>query len=149
MVSLHNSNFLRTSITCLLGMVLSASAFAVEVKAIGSLKKGTILTSAHLEIITEDDENYDEIKSQYVGLEMKRNIADGNKISLAHVGAPVLVKRNAPVTMTYTYGAMRLSARGRALGGGSLGDDIIVLNVSSRKKVYGVISGPDMVEIVR
>lgn len=129
--------------------VLPLCAEAEEVTATSLLKKGTVLTEADLNIEATDTEDVREIREAYVGLELRRTIYEGNIINRNHVSEPQLVKRNGPVTMIYRYGTMKLTAKGRSMGSGALGDHVTVLNVSSRKKVYGVVTGPERVEVTQ
>lgn len=122
-------------------------AQAEEVTATTLLRKGTVLTDADVLIETAADEDLALIRTNYVGLELKRTIYAGHKISRTHVGPPILVKRNGPVTMVYRYGTMKLTAKGRALSAGAIGDNVTIMNTGSRKKVYGIVSGPELVEI--
>lgn len=127
--------------------LLPLCAGAEEVTATQVLRKGTVLTDADMDIKTTSDEDFSEVRSAYIGQELRRTIYAGHKINRAHVGAPIMVKRNSSVTMIYNYGAMRLTAKGRALGAGSIGDSINVMNISSRKKIIGIVSGPETVEV--
>lgn len=124
-------------------------AIAEEVTATQMLRKGTVLSDADIDIQVKTGEDFAAIRNVYIGQELKRTIYAGHKINRAHIGAPILVKRNAPVTMVYTYGSMRLTAKGRALGAGSIGDSISVMNISSRKKVIGIVSGPELIEVTQ
>lgn len=133
---------------CVSALCLSAfNAYAEDVTAAQMLRKGTVLTDADVNIKISPSEDFTEIRSAFVGQELRRTIYAGHKINRAHVGAPILVKRNAPVTMIYNYGTMRLTAKGRALGAGSIGDTINVMNTSSRKKIIGIVTGPETVEV--
>ena len=133
---------------CVTALCLAAfNAHAEDVTAAQMLRKGTVLTDADVDIKTLPSEDFAEVRLAFVGQELRRTIYAGHKINRAHVGAPILVKRNAPVTMIYNYGTMRLTAKGRALGAGSIGDTINVMNTSSRKKIIGIVTGPETVEV--
>ncbi|PHR91182.1 MAG: flagella basal body P-ring formation protein FlgA [Robiginitomaculum sp.] len=127
--------------------VMPLCAQAEEVTATTLLRKGTVLTDADVLIKTNADEDQALIRTNYIGLELKRTVYAGHKISRTHVGPPILVKRNGPVTMVYRYGTMKLTAKGRALSAGSIGESVTIVNIGSRKKVYGIVSGPELVEI--
>jgi flagellar basal body P-ring formation protein FlgA len=45
--------------------------------------------------------------------------------------------------MTFEQPGMQLSMRGKALAGGAVGDTIQVQNISSKKTVEAVITGPN------
>lgn len=130
-------------------LFVSFNVSAAEVTASVLLRKGTIISDADVDIKLEDHEDFSVIRSAYIGQELRRTIYAGHKISHAYIGPPVVVKRNGNVTMVYIYGSMKLTAKGRALNGGAVGDTITVMNTGSRKKVYGIITGPEMVEVTR
>ncbi len=137
----------RIAILLPLIFVFSFSVQAEIVTANAMLKKGTVLTDEDVSIKLSAGENFAEVRALFVGSELRRTIYAGRTISKSYIGPPILVKRNTSVTMVYTYGTMRLTAKGRALGAGALGDSISVMNMSSRKKVTGIISGSDMIEV--
>ena len=60
---------------------------------------------------------------------------------------PLVVEKGAQVDMTFVSGALTLTARGRALDSGAIGDIVNVLNSRSNRTVQGVIEGPNMVRI--
>ncbi|PHR57712.1 MAG: flagella basal body P-ring formation protein FlgA [Robiginitomaculum sp.] len=130
-------------------LFLPFTALGAEVTASVLLRKGTIISDADIDIKIESHEDFSAVRLAYIGQELRRTIYAGHKISHAYVGPPIVVKRNGNVTMVYTYGSMKLTAKGRALNGGAVGDTITVMNTGSRKKVYGVIMGPEMVEVTR
>lgn len=130
-------------------MCFSASALAEEVTAATLLRSGTVLSDMDIIITVEAGEDERSVREVYIGQQLKRTIYAGQKIKLAFLGAPILIKRNANVTMVYSRGTMRLTAKGRALTQGAMGDEISILNVSSRKKVYGIVSGHDLIEVTQ
>lgn len=74
------------------------------------------------------------------GLEARVTLYAGRPIRLGDVGPAALVERNAVVPILYVNGTLRLSAEGRALGRGAVGDRIRVMNLSSRTTVSGTIT---------
>ncbi len=130
-----------------IALAFSFSASAEIVTANAMLKKGTVLTDEDVSIKLSVGENFAEVRAAYIGSELRRTIYPGRTIAKSYIGPPILVKRNTSVTMVYTYGTMRLTAKGRALGAGVLGDSISVMNMSSRKKVTGIISSSDTVKV--
>jgi len=53
----------------------------------------------------------------------------------------------AKVNMVYRIGLLEMSAYGRALGNGAVGDIITVMNLDSRQKVSGVVRKDGSVEV--
>lgn len=125
----------------------STPAWAAEITANKVLKRGSILTRSDISIVVNAGENLEAAKRDYVGQQLMRTVYAGHKIEARFMGAPVLVKRNAQVSMVYTFGAMQLSAKGRALQAGAKGETISVMNVNSRKKVFAVILDNNIVEV--
>lgn len=75
-----------------------------------------------------------------VGLETRVTIYAGRPILVADLGAPAVINRNQTVQLGFMAGGLRISAEGRALSRGSVGDVIRVMNLSSRTTVYGRIA---------
>ena len=77
-----------------------------------------------------------------IGQAARRPLRAGAAIGARDVSAPQVVRANEVVTLTYENGGVSLSLRGKALSGGGVGDAINVLNVTSKKTIQAVVSGP-------
>lgn len=77
-----------------------------------------------------------------VGLEARVAIYAGKPVRPGDLGPPTLVDRNQVVRLVYVAGGLAISTEGRALGRGSAGDEVRVMNLGSRNTVSGRI-GPD------
>lgn len=82
-----------------------------------------------------------------IGMVPRRALKAGEMIRSSDLAKPILVEKQAMVTVTYAGRGMTLTMRGRALGSGSQGDSIKVQNLQSKKIVEGVITGPAQVTI--
>jgi len=80
-----------------------------------------------------------------VGMEVKRTLSPGRLVQAGSVGAPVVVGRNRPVTVEYRSGPLLLTAKGRALQDGGLGDLVRVQNLDSNRTLHAVVTGPGTV----
>jgi flagella basal body P-ring formation protein FlgA len=60
---------------------------------------------------------------------------------------PLAVTRGAMVTLVLNYSGMALTAQGRSMDQGSLGDTIRVTNTHSNMTVEGVIDGTNRVRV--
>lgn len=129
----------RVLISSFIIAVLPGLAFAANVTANVNLPRGTIIAQQDINIKTSSGEVRSEVVSAYIGKEVKRTIPKGYKLNPAYVGNPIVVRRNARVNMIYRFGALELSAWGRALDEGGTGDTIRVMNLDSRKRVQGRI----------
>lgn len=82
-----------------------------------------------------------------VGKSATRILRPGAPVTARDLSAPILVRRNALVTMRVRAGRLLLSAKGRALADGAAGDRIAVINAASRRVVEGVISPDGVIDI--
>lgn len=85
---------------------------------------------------------------QIIGMTPKQSLRPGQMIALSDIQKPVAVERNAMVTMILKSGAMSLSAQGRSLEQGSVGDIVRVTNTRSNTTVEGRVEGANLVVIV-
>lgn len=78
--------------------------------------------------------------AEVIGLETRVAIYQGRPIRPADLGPPAIVDRNQMVTLGYQAGPLNITAEGRAMGRGGVGDRIRVMNIASRTTVTGVIA---------
>lgn len=74
-----------------------------------------------------------------IGLEAKVAIYPGRPIFHRDLREPAAVERNETVQLVFKRGGLFIQTEGRALGRGSVGETIRVMNLSSRKTVFGEI----------
>lgn len=84
-----------------------------------------------------------------IGKAAKRMIRAGRALRLGDVEPPVLVKKNAVVTMTMTMPGMSLTAEGRALEDGAAGDAIKIMNTASKRTVVATVQTEGLVSVGR
>lgn len=128
-------------------LAVSSAALAVTVTANSTLPRGTQLSESDLTVKTTGSALRSDVLANYVGKELSRTVYNGTPIRRSDVKEPVLVKRNSQVSMVYRVGRLEITASGRAIQEGALGDRITVINSDSRKKVDGVVTGRDRVEM--
>lgn len=98
-------------------------------------------------VITEDDVSISSagVKGAFsdprhvIGLEAKTAIYPGRPIFHNDLRAPAAVERNETVPLVFQRGGLFIQTEGRALGRGAVGEIIRVMNISSRKTVFGEI----------
>ncbi len=105
------------------------------------------------EVIGEDDLVWSEMRvdrlppntitspDDLIGRTPRRTMRPGKPIRARDVQVPTLVAKGAGVTMSYRTAAMTLTALGRALDDGALGDTIRVLNSQTKVVVDAMVSG--------
>lgn len=84
-----------------------------------------------------------------VGQTARRAIYPGRPILAADLGPPLLVARNATVTMRYSVGGLQISAEGRALDRGGEGEVVRVLSKASKTVVTGRVAADGSVLVER
>lgn len=82
-----------------------------------------------------------------VGMAAKVALRPNQPLGAADLQKPLAVTRGALVTMVLNFQGMQLSAQGRALDQGSLGDTVRVTNTHSNLTVEGVIDGTNRVRV--
>ena len=58
-----------------------------------------------------------------------------------------MVERNDIVTLVYARHGLQISAEGRALSRGGVGDNVRVMNLSSRTTITGLVQENGMIEV--
>jgi len=77
-----------------------------------------------------------------IGMAARRPLRAGAAVAARDVSALQVVKTNEVVTLTYDNGGVSLSMQAKALSGGAVGETINVQNVTSKKTVQAVVTGP-------
>lgn len=85
---------------------------------------------------------------QLVGMTVRRPARTDKPINTNDITAPIAVTKGDAVTMTVRSRAMILSAGGKALENGGIGDTIRVINSKSRLTVDAKVIGSGQVEIL-
>jgi flagella basal body P-ring formation protein FlgA len=81
------------------------------------------------------------------GMEATRNLSAGSVVRQGDVMRPQLVHRGEPVTVRIQSGALVITASGRALGGGAVGDAVRVVVNATNRTLDGVIEGSGSVRV--
>lgn len=126
---------------------LAVPAYGASVTANANLQRGSVIQAGDITVKTRAGESREDVLETYVGMELKRSVYEGYKLNPAYVGKPILVKRNSRVSMIYKAGPLQISAWGRALDEGGVGDVISIMNLDSRKRVQGRILESGSVEV--
>lgn len=79
---------------------------------------------------------------QAVGMEARVVLYAGRPIRPEDIGPAALIDRNQTVTIRFRNGNLTITAEGRSLGRGTVGDRIKVMNLASHSTISGTI-GPD------
>lgn len=82
-----------------------------------------------------------------IGLSARATLYAGRPIRAQDLGPPIVVERNSFVTLEFRRGGLSLRTEGRALDEGGVGDRVRVMNLESRRTVFGVVTAPGVVEV--
>lgn len=94
-----------------------------------------------------------ELAGEYVGTEAavgfaaKRPLHAGAVLRSGDLMKAEVVQRNEPVTIAYEVPGVLLTARGKALESGAVGDVVSVLNIQSNRTVQTTVTGPGRVSV--
>jgi flagella basal body P-ring formation protein FlgA len=79
------------------------------------------------------------------GLAVRRSLPAGRPIRQDDVGAPVVMRKNAAITLIYEKAGLELTASGRALDEGAVGGNVRVMLDSGGTIVRGEVAAPNRV----
>jgi len=82
-----------------------------------------------------------------IGMAARRPLRPGSPVATRDVSAPQVIKANEMVTLTYDNGGVSLALQAKALSGGAVGETINVQNVTSKKTVVAVVTGPGQASV--
>ena len=115
------------------------------------IEAGTVIGESDLDTMTVGADRLGpelvRSKQDLIGKEAKRALPQGATIATRDLQAAQLVKRGALVTMIVERGELRITAKGRALADGAVGQTVRVLNLQSNKTVEGVIDASGDVHV--
>ncbi len=84
---------------------------------------------------------------QLVGYAPRRAIRPNEPVRVSDVQTPIVVAKGSNVTMIVEAPGIQLTAMGRALANGGLGDTVQVMNTQTHTTIEGVVEGPGRVRI--
>lgn len=79
---------------------------------------------------------------QLIGLSVRRPLRAGAVAKTSDVTAPVVIRRDDMVSVTYDSGGVRLTLQGKASESASLGETVEIENLQSGTTIHAVASGP-------
>lgn len=79
------------------------------------------------------------------GKQARRFLEAGEPVRSSDVHNPIVVAKGAMVTMTFTLPGIALTAVGKAVSEGGVGDTVTVLNPVSYRQISATVTGPGTV----
>jgi len=80
--------------------------------------------------------------SELSGMQARRYLRAGELVMATDVRKPVIVTKGETVTMTFDAPGISLTATGRALSEGGIGETVTVVNPVSYRQVMATVTGP-------
>jgi flagellar basal body P-ring formation protein FlgA len=113
--------------------------------------KGEIITAGDLTLleVRADRLAVDTVSNEegLIGKQAKRSLLPLAPVREADLTSPIAVSRGSLVTMIYQNASLTLTAQGKALEDGSMGEVIRISNSKSERVIEGVVSGPNRIII--
>lgn len=82
-----------------------------------------------------------------IGQTPRRGVAALRPLTLTDVQLPIIVKKGDSVTMALKSNSISLTAQGKALDNGAVGDNIRVMNISSKQTIDATVTGEQTVTV--
>lgn len=119
-----------------LGLLLAPAAVAADtVVAARTIPAQSVIEATDLAFSRTETPGAASDPAALIGQEARVSLYAGRPIRPGDVGPPAIVDRNQIVPLVYQAGGLVITAEGRALGRGAVGEVIRVMNISSRNTV--------------
>lgn len=128
-------------------MLLPAPALADAVIATRSLPARATVGLADITIVAADIPGAANTADQVVGQALRVAVQAGRPLRVDDLTAPEVVARNQLIRLHYSLGGMTITAEGRALDAGAIGQMVRVMNLSSRGTVQGAVLPDGSVQV--
>ncbi|WP_170761308.1 flagellar basal body P-ring formation chaperone FlgA [Ruegeria lacuscaerulensis] len=112
-----------------------------------TIRAKEIISAGDLEIKAQQVPGAASNPDVLIGQEARIALYPGRPIREGDVGPPALVNRNDLVVLVFDRRPLSITAEGRALGRGAVGDRIRVMNLASRTTVTGFIRPDGQIEV--
>jgi flagella basal body P-ring formation protein FlgA len=133
----------------LLLLLAAPLAQAGTVVPVRPIRGHSVLSAADLTVSDEETPGALTSIAEAVGKEAKVTLYTGRPILASQLGAPALVERNQLVRMTYLDGPLSITTEGRVLDRAGVGEEVRVMNLTSRQIVTGQVTPGGGVVVTR
>lgn len=104
-----------------------------------TIRPEEIVTAADIRLLAETIPGGYESPEEVLGMEARVALYAGRPIRRGDVQPPAVIGRNDLVELVYRSRGLEIVAAGRSLARGGVGEQITVLNTSSRRRVSGQV----------
>ena len=112
-----------------------------------AITRGDVITARDVAWMNAPAGSVGDAPAELVGLEARRNLAAGKPLRASDLTAPTVIEKGEAVMVIYELGALRLTARGRALQNAARGQALRVMNVQSNRVLEARADGPGLARI--
>lgn len=133
---------------CVIAVFTAVPAVADSVVATRVLRPGTLIAPQDVKISKDVRGGFTDI-SEVVGYETAYALYPDRPIQPDALRSPSLVDRNALVQLLYQSRGLIITAEGRSLGRAGRGERVRVMNLGSKRIVYGIAIDPSIVVVVQ
>jgi len=133
-------------------LVLAGSAFANTVRIVvpaHDIARGDTISESDLTYASVDGaalmSGVPTKMNEVLGLQARRVLAAGQPFRGDDVRRPIVVTKGQTVTMQFSVPGVELTAMGRAMSEGGVGDTVTVQNPASFRMVTATVTGPGAV----
>ncbi|WP_299947444.1 flagellar basal body P-ring formation chaperone FlgA [uncultured Ruegeria sp.] len=123
------------------------TSLAEIIVATRTIRAKEVIAASDLEIKASEVAGAVQNPEALIGQEARVALYPGRPIRPADIGPPAIVDRNDLVTLVFDRAVLSITAEGRALGRGAVGDRIRVMNLASRTTISGVIRPDGQIEV--
>jgi flagella basal body P-ring formation protein FlgA len=135
-----------------LALVVANQAFAATVRIVvpaHDINRGDTISESDLTYATVDGAQLtsgvptkmDEVR----GMQARRTLAAGQAFRGDDVRRPIVITKGQTVTMEFAAPGVELTAMGRAMSEGGVGDTVTIQNPASYRMISGVVTAPGVV----
>lgn len=122
-------------------------AFAEVVVAARNIRPGEVLSGSDILKIRGQAAGGFEDEAAVIGTEAKVALYAGRAILAAQIGPAASIERNQIVELVFTAHGLSMTTEGRALGRGSEGQRIRVMNLASKASLFGTIQRDGTIKV--
>ncbi len=128
-------------------LLLPTAAQADSVVATRQITAGALVTARDVALVDMPIPDALGALADAIGQTARVTVYAGRALRPSDLGPAMIVKRNQNVALLYTTGTLAIHAEGRALGTGTEGDEIRVLNTGSKTTITGRIMADGTIEV--
>lgn len=123
-------------------VLVALPSLADEVVPTRTIRAHTIIEASDVVLRRNGQAGGYDATADVIGQEARAVLYPGRPIRAEDIGPPALVARNEVVRIAFRSNGLQITAEGRALERGALGDRVRVMNLASRSTVIGQVQ-PD------